>query len=111
MRRKDLRVVQHASLLITDLGTDLDRQLADEQRPAERLRMLRETTNRIVRAANDAVNAYARASRAVNAERARPHGNIAAADEMRILLDAARLDVLGVLEIASQRYPSLKESV
>jgi hypothetical protein len=105
MRTKDLRVVQRAGSMITDLGMDLDRQLLSETRPAERMRMLRETTNRITRAANDAVIAYARASRAVGAERARSNGNIAAAEEMRVLLDAARLDLLGVLEIARRRYP------
>lgn len=67
--------------------------------------MLRETTNRIIRTANDAVHAYRRAIRAVDIERARPDADVAAANEMHAHLDAARLEVLRVLELAKKRYP------
>ena len=106
MRAKDVRVVERAALLIADLGADLDRQLGRERRPAEQLRMLRETTNRITRIANDAVNAYQRASRAVTAELAKPNGNKVAARQMRLVLDTARLEVLRALEMERHRYPS-----
>lgn len=105
MQLKELRVVQRAGAMITELGVELDRQLAIEARPAERLRLLRETTNRITRIANDAVYAYARASRAVTVEQGRQNGNLAAANEMRGLLDAARVDILDVLAVARRRYP------
>ena len=85
-KMKDLGVVQQASATILELGAALDAQLLKEQRPSERMRMLRETTNRIVRTANDAAQA------------------------MRLRLDAARLAVMSALEVASRRYPSLEEA-
>lgn len=103
--KKDLRVVQGASSVITELGVELDRRLDSERRPAERLRMLRETTVRITRVANDAVHAYARARHAITAEVARSGGNAAAAAEVRTRLEAARLEVLCALEVAQRRYP------
>lgn len=106
MRTHDLRVVQRASAVITDLGRELDRQLASERRPAERLRMLRETTNRITRTANDAVHAYQRASRAIDVELARAGGDKTAAREMRVRLNDARSEILRVLEVAGERYPT-----
>lgn len=110
MRTHDLRMVQRASVIITELGRDLDRQLTVERRPEERLRMLRETTNRITRTANDAVHAYRRASRAVDIELAKANGDTAAAREMRIRLNDARAEVLRVLEIAGGRYPAPDEA-
>lgn len=109
MRTHDLRIVQRAGASITELGRDLDRQLASERRPEERLRMLRETTNRITRTANDAVHAYRRASRAIDVELAKPDGDGDAAREMRTLLNDARAEVLRVLETASARYPDPTE--
>jgi hypothetical protein len=100
-----VRVVQRASASIEDLGADLDRQLERERRPAERMRMLRETTNQITRVANDAAHAYRRASRAVSTELAKPNPNIAAARQTRAILDAGRSDLLRVLEVARRRYP------
>lgn len=111
MRTHDLRTVQRASAIITELGRDLDRQLASERRPEERLRMLRETTNRITRTANDAVHAYRRASRAIDVELAKPDGDGDAAREMRTHLNDARANVLRVLELASARYPDPPESI
>lgn len=108
-RLQDMALVQRTSLLIADLGSELDLRLASERRPAERMRMLRETTYRITRAANDAVNAYARTSRAIRAELARPGADVSAAREIRADLDAARRDVLHALELANRRYPSPDE--
>ena len=109
-KMKDLGVVQHASGIILELGTALDARLLTEQRPAERMRMLRETTNRIVRTANDAAQAYSRASRAITAELERPNSDPAPAQAMRLRLDAARLAVMSALEVASRRYPPLTEA-
>ncbi len=109
-KMKDLGVVQQASATILELGAALDAQLLKEQRPSERMRMLRETTNRIVRTANDAAQAYSRASRAITAELERPNTNPAPAQAMRLRLDAARLAVMSALEVASRRYPSLEET-
>ena len=101
----DLLVIQRACQLIDDLGGELDRRLAAETRPAERMRMLRETTNRITRTANDAIQAYGRARRAVDVQIARTDdqadGALATLDRLR----AARLDLLRALEHASHRYP------
>jgi len=109
-KMKDLGVVQHASGTILELGAALDAQLLKEPRPAERMRMLRETTNRIIRTANDAAQAYSRASRAITAELERPNTDPAPAQAMRLRLDAARLAVMAALEVASRRYPPLDEA-
>jgi hypothetical protein len=101
----DLLVIERASLLIDDLGADLDRELNRETREAERLRMLRETTNRITRTANDAIQAYRRAVRAVNAERERNDHDDEATLAMSGRLQAARLDLLRAIEAANGRYP------
>ncbi|MDQ2674920.1 MAG: hypothetical protein M3Y40_09720 [Chloroflexota bacterium] len=110
MRRADVAMVQRASVEIEALGADLDRRLQRETRSTERLRMIRETTNQITRLANDAINAYARASRAVRAEEQRADADPAAARDMRRRLDEARAAMLAVLDLASQRYPPRSES-
>jgi len=102
----DLLAVQRATTLIDDLGADLDRQLMREARESERLRMLRETTNRITRAANDAIQAYGRARRTLNTELDRRGGNTEAALAMQARLRAARKDLLRALHSANRRYPS-----
>lgn len=104
MRRADVLLVQRASEEIETLGDDLDRRLQRESRPAERLRMIRETTNQITRVANDAIHAYGRASRAVRAEEQRADADLGAARDMRTRLDEARASVLSVLDVASRRY-------
>lgn len=104
LRRSDLEVVEAASAAITDLGRELDRQLAQERRPSERMRMLREATNRITRTANDAVQAYRRASRAIRNELERADANVEAAERMRTRLDEARANVLRALSVANERY-------
>jgi len=104
-RMKDLGVVQQASTTILELGAALDDRLLKENRPSERMRMLRDTTNRIIRTANDAAQAYSRASRAIVAELERPDTDPGAARDLRRRLDAARRDVMAALEVAQQRYP------
>ena len=109
LRRNDLEIVENASTTIADLGVELDRHLAKERRPSERMRMLREATNRITRTANDAVHAYRRASRAIKTELERPDANVEAAELMRTRLDDARARVLEALAVANERYPSVED--
>jgi hypothetical protein len=101
----ELLTIQRAIALIEDLGADLDRQLETETRAAERLRLLRETTNRITRAANDAIQAYRKGQSAVSIELERPKGGTDVALLMRTRLRAARLDLLAALRAAGRRYP------
>jgi len=108
LRRNDLEIVESASTTIADLGVELDRHLAREQRPSERMRMLREATNRITRTANDAVHAYRRASRAIKTELERPDANVETAELMRTRLDEARARVLEALAVANERYPQVE---
>lgn len=103
-RLADLRLLQSASGSITQLTDSLDRQLANEQRPSERMRMLRETTNQITRLANDAIHAYTRVRATLKAENEMDDGDQAGANEMRRLLGEARAEVLRVLEATNQRY-------
>lgn len=103
-REPDLRLVQEAPAAIADLTAILDRRLAEEQRPSERTRMLREATNQITRTANDAIQAYRRARAAVTAELAMPEGDWAHARKMSLQLDSARQDVLAALDRTSQKY-------
>jgi len=103
-RVADMRIVQRATASIADLNDALDRRLLDEQRPTERLRMLRETTNQITRTANDAIQAYRRARAAVHAELQIPGGDRTHARQMGRMLDSARADVLRALELTSHRY-------
>lgn len=113
----DVRVVERAHASILDLSASLDRRLLAEGSPAERLRLLRETTNQITRTANDAIQAYRRASAAVDVELQIARGDAQLARKMRQRLGRARGDLLGVLEVASRRYewaepwPPLKSSV
>lgn len=108
VRITDLRVVQRAGTLIEELGDELDARLRGERRADERLRMLRETTNRITRTANDAVLAYQRASRSVAAALARPNADRDALAAIRGHLDAARAGVLTALDAAGRRYPTVE---
>jgi hypothetical protein len=103
-RIPDVRAVQRASASILDIGSALDRRQLAERRPAERLRMLREATNQITRTANDAIQAYRRASATVHAELAIPDGDHDEARAMRLELEAGRSELLRVLELMSGRY-------
>ena len=103
-RGADVRVVQRATTSIVDLNQSLERAMRAEPRPDARLRMLRETTNQITRAANDAIHAYRRAQAAVHAELQMPGGDRKQAQCMQLLLDGGRADILRVLEVSSRRY-------
>ena len=107
-RRLDLQKVQRSAALIETLNASLDREMAAATRPEERLRLLREATNQITRAANDAIQAYRRVAEAVRVELERQGGEGDAALEMRQALAGARADLLRVLGVASQRYPWAK---
>ena len=100
----------HDAALLEDYARTLDMRLADEQRPEERMRMLREATNQITRSANDAIQAYRRARASVNAELEMPDGDHDHARRMSADLDLARADVLAALEIANKRYPTEGDS-
>lgn len=103
-RAADVRTVQRAAAVIEDLNATLERRLTSEARASERLRMLRETTNQVTRAANDAIQAYRRARATLDAELEMPHGDLEGAREMRLVLDRARSDLLTALELTSRRY-------
>jgi hypothetical protein len=102
----DVMTVQRASSLIEELGARLDEELGRESRPGERLRLLRETTNRITRAANDAIHAYARGRASVERELRRAGGDTELARRTRDELRSARVELLRVLAIANSRYPT-----
>ncbi|HEX6140179.1 MAG TPA: hypothetical protein VF013_06945 [Candidatus Limnocylindria bacterium] len=104
--RYELLVIERASLFIDDLGSDLDRLLASEPRATERLRLLRETTNRITRTANDAIQAYAKARRVIDAQLERADGNHELLLATRARLRSARQDLLRAISTANRRYPS-----
>ena len=97
--------MQRATLLIDDLGAELDRRLVGEGAETERLRLLRATTARITRAANDAIQAYQRGRRAVDADLKRTNASREATLAMRASLQAARVDLLRSLQAAGRRYP------
>jgi len=105
-REPDLLLIQQTPAAIADFTRTLDQRLANEERPEERLRMLREATNQITRQANDAIQAYRRARASVSAELEMPNGDWAHAKRMAADLDLARADVLVALERANERYPS-----
>lgn len=107
-REPDLLLIQRAPAAIADFHRTLDQKLAGEERPNERLRMLRDATNQITRTANDAIQAYRRARAAVDAELEMPDGDRAHARKMSAELDRARAEVLEALEQASHRYPPVE---
>ncbi len=104
-RVSDIELVQRASAEIGELGEQLVVALGPELRASERLRMLRETTNRITRVANDAVQAYRRVNRAISAEIEEPGADVVRANAMRARLHAGRASMLTALEVAKRRYP------
>lgn len=101
----ELLVIQRASALIEELGTALDAELRSQPDEAERLRLLREATNRITRAANDAIQAYGKGQRAIDAEMGRGAAHAAQAKAVGDKLRRARLELLRVIETANRRYP------
>jgi hypothetical protein len=101
---RDILLVQQASVQIAEFGAELDQALRTEGRADERLRFVRDATNRITRTANDAIQAYRRARRVLDAEAAKGayRGD---SDAARDRLNAARREVLEALEKAGMRYP------
>ncbi len=102
---RDLLLLQRAGLLITELGEDLDGQLEHEARPSERLRFVRETTVRITRTANDAIQAYRRTRRVLDASVAGTTGDGQEFAAIRTRLSIDRRALLAVLDKAAARYP------
>jgi hypothetical protein len=103
-RHRDLQLVQRATPAINEIRTSLNWLLVREMRAAERLRMLREATNRITRTANDAIQAYRRVKATLAVEIERPDGNRDRARSMLGQLHAARSEMLATLEEASRQY-------
>ncbi len=103
-RRADMDLVRDASGSIAELSASLDRQLGSEERPGERMRMLRETTNQVTRIANDAVQAYGRVRSTITSELDRPEGDRPGARQMQSDLSRSRADVLRALEAMKERY-------
>jgi hypothetical protein len=101
----DLRLIQRASERIAEINASLDLAVAGARSDAERMRLLREATNQIVRLANDAVQAYGRATRGLRLDDEAGRGSDAGRERMRELLQIARATVLAELEQASHRYP------
>lgn len=79
-----------------------------EARPEEQVRLLRQATSQITRAANDAVQAYRRVSEGLRAESERGDTDPAEAERMAQALSEARGEMLKALEVASRRYPWAK---
>lgn len=79
-----------------------------EARPEEQVRLLRQATSQITRAANDAVQAYRRVSEGLRAESERGDTDPAEAERMAQALSEARGEMLNALEVASRRYPWAK---
>ena len=104
-RRADLVTVQRAAQRIGAPNATLDERIAAAGRPEERLRLLRDATNQITRAANDAIQAYRRVAEAIGDPADSERDEHAEAGEMRAALHAARADMLRALEITSRRYP------
>lgn len=104
-REFDLRLIQRACARIAEINVSLDIAVAAERSAAERMRLLREATNQIVRLANDSAQAYRRATRAIKLDIDAGRGTEADHERMRILLQTARADLLAELESASRRYP------
>jgi hypothetical protein len=102
---RDLLLLGRAALLIEEFGEHLDEQLALEARPSERLRFVRETTVRITRTANDAIQAYRRTKRVLDASETGATGDGQGFAAMRERLSADRRALLAVLDKAAARYP------
>lgn len=103
--QRDLLLLHGAALRIEEFGEELDRQLEREARPSERLRFVRETTVRITRTANDAIQAYRRTKRVLDAPVADATGDGQGFAAIRERLSADRRALLGVLDKAAARYP------
>lgn len=104
-RARDVELVQRTGPLIDELGTALDLRLRSEGRLSERMRLLRDTTNQITRATNDAIHAYRRVRRAIALDLESPRADTVALTALGHRLSAARADILAALDAANRRYP------
>ena len=104
----DLRVIRRATTRIEEVSAALDRQLLAELRPEEQVRLLRQATSQITRAANDAIQAYRRVSEGLQAETQRSDTDPSEAERMAQTLAVARSEMLIALDVASRRYPWAK---
>ena len=105
----DLRVIRRATTRIEEVSAALDRQLQAELRPDEQVRLLRQATSQITRAANDAIQAYRRVTDGPAG------GECSARTQIRPrrrawtqTLATARSEMLEALDVASRRYPWAK---
>lgn len=101
----DLRLLQRATIRITELSAILDDQMIQESRPEERIRHLRHATSQITRTANDAIQAYRRVAEAVRSEGERHDADPSEIQRVAQTLAVARTEMLSALEVASRRYP------
>ena len=104
----DLRVIRRATTRIEEVSAALDRQLQAELRPDEQVRLLRQATSQITRAANDAIQAYRRVTEGLQAETQRSDTDPSEAERMTQTLATARSEMLEALDVASRRYPWAK---
>jgi hypothetical protein len=104
----DLRVIRRATTRIEEVSASLDRQLLAELRPDEQVRLLRQATSQITRAANDAIQAYRRVTEGLNQETQRGDTDPSEAERMARTLADARSEMLEALDVASRRYPWAK---
>lgn len=104
----DLRVIRRATTRIEEVSAALDRQLQAELRPDEQVRLLRQATSQITRAANDAIQAYRRVTEGLQAENQRSDTDPSEAERMTQTLATARSEMLEALDVASRRYPWAK---
>jgi hypothetical protein len=104
----DLRIIRRATTRIEEVSASLDRQLLAELRPDEQVRLLRQATGQITRAANDAIQAYRRVTEGLNQESQRGDTDPSEAERMARTLAAARSEMLEALDVASRRYPWAK---
>lgn len=83
----------------------LDRLVADEQRPEQRLQHLRHTTGQITRVANDGIQAYRRVSSVLRDERERADADAVEIERTSAELAEVRGSMIAALEAVSHRYP------
>ena len=69
------------------------------------MRLLREATYQITRAANDGIQAYRRVAETVRRELEMERGDRSGAEGMNAILQEAKTDLLGALDESSRRYP------
>lgn len=69
------------------------------------MRLLREATYQITRAANDGIQAYRRVAETIRRELEMERGDRPGAETMNAVLQEAKADLLGALDESSRRYP------